>query len=118
MVESDLMLRGIGYSNTRTRLVFGYIPIQLTVPFNLMNDSGGEAQMCKQQRTCKAWWKLAMVIDPFPIEMKEGIDAVEIGAYKMVTPGEDLTEMGDDDWTMGWRSASILVKEGGVLDEK
>ena len=59
-----------------------------------------------------------MVIDPFPIDVKEGIDAVEIGAYKMVSPGEDLTGMDDEEWTMGWRSASILVKDGSDSNEK
>ena len=57
-----------------------------------------------------------MVIDPFPSEMKQGVNAVEVGAYKMVTPGDELAELGDQGWTMGWRSASILIKDGGVTD--
>ena len=77
---------------------------------------GGGADVQATQQTCKAWWKLAMVIDPFPSEMKQGVNAVEVGAYKMVTPGDELAELGDQGWTMGWRSASILIKDGGATD--
>ena len=77
---------------------------------------GRGADVQATQLTCKAWWTLAMVIDPFPSEVEQGIDAVEIGAYKMVTPGAELSDLGEEEWTMGWRSASILVKGGRSIE--
>ncbi len=61
-------------------------------------------------KTCRNWWNVAVVIDPFPTPVQFGHDAVELGCYKLVNPSLPLDDLDPEKgWTMGWRSASILV---------
>ena len=122
MVKFDLDAQGnwLKRIHKQNLVFFGYWHSHPTYsPFQSDERFWGQgADVQTTQQTCKAWWKLAMVIDPFPIETKEGIDAVEVGAYKMVSAGEELDEMSENGWTMGWRSASVLIKNGGATNEE
>ena len=65
--------------------------------------------------SCKAWWKSALVIDPFCGARTKGTDGqTQVGVYKITKPGLFSTQQplvfNEENEIIGWRSVGFAIK--------